>query len=147
MPQHNLVAVIGLAILNGMFSPAIIPVFALHGLWYPFFLPAILPAIFLACSLIVSTFTLMLGGVPAALYERLSGGRKIFGCFWPDLARGRCHTDSSGFAEYSECPWAWCKLTGICFHGCNQARRFCIRKPGLRFLRPGNSLRHAGLCL
>jgi len=66
MPQHNLVAVIGLAILNGMFSPALIPVFALHGLWYPFFLPAMLPAVFLACSLIISTFTLMLGGVPAA---------------------------------------------------------------------------------
>ena len=85
MPQHNLVAVIGLAILNGMFSPAIIPVFALHGLWYPFFLPAILPAIFLACSLIVSTFTLMLGGVPAALYERLSGDGKsssVSGLIW-----------------------------------------------------------------
>jgi hypothetical protein len=76
MPQHNLVAIIGLAILNGMFSPAIIPVFALHGLWYPFFLPAILPAIFLACSLIVSTFTLMLGGVPAAFYEKFSSGGK-----------------------------------------------------------------------
>ena len=76
MPQHNLVAVIGLAILNGMFSPALIPVFALHGLWYPFFLPAILPAVFLACSLIISTFTLMLAGVPAALYERLSGDGK-----------------------------------------------------------------------
>jgi hypothetical protein len=85
MPQHNLVAVIGLAILNGMFSPAIIPVFALHGLWYPFFLPAILPAIFLACSLIVSTFTLMLGGVPAALYERFSGEGKstaVSGLIW-----------------------------------------------------------------
>ena len=76
MPQHNLVAIVGLAILNGMFSPAIIPVFALHGLWYPFFLPAILPAVFLACSLIVSTFTLMLGGVPAALYERFSAEGK-----------------------------------------------------------------------
>ena len=85
MPQHNLVAVIGLAILNGVFSPAIIPVFALHGLWYPFFLPAILPAIFLACSLIVSTFTLMLGGVPAALYEKISGGGKstpVSGLIW-----------------------------------------------------------------
>ena len=85
MPQHNLVAVVGLAILNGMFSPAIIPVFALHGLWYPFFLPAILPAIFLACSLIVSTFTLMLGGVPAALYEKISGGGKssaVSGLIW-----------------------------------------------------------------
>lgn len=85
MPQHNLVAVIGLAILNGMFSPAIIPVFALHGLWYPFFLPAILPAILLACSLIISTFTLMLGGVPAALYERISGGREstaMSGLIW-----------------------------------------------------------------
>ena len=76
MPQHNLVAVIGLAILNGMFSPALIPVFALHGLWYPFFLPAILPGVFLACSLIISTFTLMLAGVPTALYERLSGDGK-----------------------------------------------------------------------
>ena len=85
MPQHNLVAVIGLAILNGMFSPAIIPVFALHGLWYPFFLPAILPAILLACSLIVSTFTLMVGGVPAALYEKISGGGKssaVSGPIW-----------------------------------------------------------------
>ena len=85
MPQHNLVAVIGLAILNGMFSPAIIPVFALHGLWYPFFLPAVLPAVFLACSLIVSTFTLMLGGVPAALYERFSGEGKstnVSGLVW-----------------------------------------------------------------
>lgn len=85
MPQHNLVAVIGLAILNGMFSPAIIPVFALHGLWYPFFLPAILPAILLACSLIVSTFTLMVGGVPAALYEKISGGGKssaVSGLIW-----------------------------------------------------------------
>ena len=85
MPQHNLVGVIGLAILNGMFSPALIPVFALHGLWYPFFLPAILPAVFLACSLIVSTFTLMLGGVPAALYERFSGDGKsstVSGLLW-----------------------------------------------------------------
>ena len=85
MPQHNLVAIIGLAILNGMFSPALIPVFALHGLWYPFFLPAILPAVFLACSLIISTFTLMLGGVPAALYERLFGGGEsssVSGLIW-----------------------------------------------------------------
>lgn len=85
MPQHNLVAVIGLAILNGMFSPALIPVFALHGLWYPFFLPAVLPAVFLACSLIISTFTLMLGGVPAALYERLAVDGKssgISGLIW-----------------------------------------------------------------
>jgi hypothetical protein len=85
MPQHNLVAVIGLAILNGMFSPALIPVFALHGLWYPFFLPAMLPAVFLACSLIISTFTLMLGGVPAALYERLAASGKssgISGLIW-----------------------------------------------------------------
>ena len=85
MPQHNLVGVIGLAILNGMFSPALIPVFALHGLWYPFFLPAILPGVFLACSLIVSTFILMLGGVPAALYEKISGGGQssaVSGLIW-----------------------------------------------------------------
>jgi hypothetical protein len=85
MPQHNLVAIVGLAILNGMFSPALIPVFALQGIWYPFFLPAMLPAVFLACSLIVSTFTLMLSGIPAALYEKYLGEGKsssVSGLIW-----------------------------------------------------------------
>jgi hypothetical protein len=74
LAPHNIVIVVGLAIINGLFSPALIAVFALQGIWYPFFLPNSLPAILMLCSLIVSTITLMVGGIPAALYERLIGG-------------------------------------------------------------------------
>ena len=73
MSQHNLVVIIGLAILKGIFSPALIVVFALHPVWYPTVLPVLLPLMFLLSSLIVATLTLMLGGVPAALYERIRG--------------------------------------------------------------------------
>jgi hypothetical protein len=73
MTQHNLVIIIALAILNGIFSPALIAVFALHPVWYPSFLPVMLPLLFLLSSLIVATLTLMVGGVPAALHERFTG--------------------------------------------------------------------------
>ena len=76
MPQHTIVAIVGLAILNGIFSPALVAVFALQGIWYPFFLPAQLALVFALSSLILSTLTLMIGGIPAALYERLAGGGK-----------------------------------------------------------------------
>ena len=67
---------VAVAIANGLFSPALLPVFALQGIWYPFFLPASLPLILLLSSLLLSTLTLMLAGVPAALYERLIGDGK-----------------------------------------------------------------------
>jgi len=72
MTQHSLAIIVGLAILNGMFSPALIAVFALHPVWYPALLPVMLPLMFLLSSLIVATLTLMIGGVPAALYERVT---------------------------------------------------------------------------
>jgi hypothetical protein len=76
MSQNHIVLIVGLAILNGIFSPALIAIFALNGLWYPFFLPPMLPLIFALSSLILSTMTLMIAGVPAALYERVAGGGK-----------------------------------------------------------------------
>lgn len=76
MTQHNLAIIVALAILNGIFSPALIAVFALYPVWYPSFLPAMLPLLFLLSSLIVATLTLMIGGVPAALYERFTGNRQ-----------------------------------------------------------------------
>jgi hypothetical protein len=86
MQDHNhLLPVIGLAILNGLFSPYLALVVALNGLWYPFFLPASMPVILMLSSLIVSTLTLMVGGVPAALYERVFGGLKtdyVSGFIW-----------------------------------------------------------------
>ena len=85
MSQNNIVVIVGLAILNGIFSPALIIVFALQGIWYPMFLPPMLPLIFALSSLILSTLTLMIGGVPAALYERIAGGGKssfVSGLIW-----------------------------------------------------------------
>jgi hypothetical protein len=85
MSQGIIVMIVGLCILNGIFSPALVMVFALHGIWYPFLLPAMLPLVFLLSSLILSTLTLMASGVPAALYERLmSEGRpsQISGLIW-----------------------------------------------------------------
>jgi hypothetical protein len=76
MTQHHLAVIIGLAILNGIFSPALIAVFALYPVWYPSFLPAILPVMFALSSVIVATLTLMIGGVPAALYERFTRREK-----------------------------------------------------------------------
>jgi hypothetical protein len=72
MTQHKLVVIIGLAIVNGLFSPALIAVFALHPVWYPSFLPTMVPLLLMLSSLIVATLTLMIGGVPAALYERFT---------------------------------------------------------------------------
>jgi hypothetical protein len=66
----SVVPIIALAILNGLFSPQLIAVFALQNLWYPFFLPASLPLIFAMSSLLLSTVYLMASGVPAALFEK-----------------------------------------------------------------------------
>lgn len=84
MSQHHLVVIIGLAILNGIFSPALIAVFALHPVWYPSMLPVMVPVLFLLSSLILATLTLMLGGVPAALYERFFGDEQsaVSGYIW-----------------------------------------------------------------
>ncbi len=73
MKPPSVVPIVGLAIVNGMFSPLLAVVFALHGLWYPFFLPALLPLVFMLSSLLLSTLYLMLSGVPAAVYERFTG--------------------------------------------------------------------------
>jgi hypothetical protein len=72
MKSPSIVPIIALAIVNGMFSPLLALVFALQGLWYPFFLPNALSLVFALSSLLLSTSYLMLSGVPAALFERLT---------------------------------------------------------------------------
>jgi hypothetical protein len=74
MAPHNIAIIVGIAIINGLFSPALIVVLGLHSIWYPFLFPNSLPVILMLCSLIVATITLMIGGIPAALYERIVGG-------------------------------------------------------------------------
>lgn len=77
MPQPvatvYLYGLLGLAILNGIFSPARTFVFVFHSVWYPAILPASLPFVLMFSSLITATLTLMVAGVPAALYERFIG--------------------------------------------------------------------------
>ncbi len=85
MPQNSIVLIVGLAILNGIFSPLLIMIYALQGLWYPILLPPMLPLVLMLSSLILATLTLMIAGVPAALYERLAGGGQssfVSGLIW-----------------------------------------------------------------
>lgn len=74
MHRHGLVIVLAIAILNGIFSPATFSALALHPLWYPSFLPQSLPFVLMFSSLLIATLTLMISGIPAALYERFAGG-------------------------------------------------------------------------
>lgn len=62
---------VGTAILNGIFSPLLLFIFLLRWTWYLYFFPQYQEIATLVSSLILSTLTLMLAGVPAALYERL----------------------------------------------------------------------------
>jgi hypothetical protein len=73
MKPPSIIPIIGLAIVNGIFSPALVFVFALQGLWYPFFLPASLGLTFALSSLLLSTLFIMFSGLPAALYEKFIG--------------------------------------------------------------------------
>ena len=73
--QAGLVFVLGIAMLNGLFSPALRIVVLFAPVWYPALLPQVASLLFLLSSLLVSTFTLMIAGVPAAIYERLSGAQ------------------------------------------------------------------------
>jgi hypothetical protein len=71
--QSGLFFVLGIAMLNGLFSPALRILVLFSPVWYPAFLPQVASLLFLLSSLLVATFTLMIAGVPAAIYERLSG--------------------------------------------------------------------------
>lgn len=70
-----LVATAGLSLLNGMhFSPLFDPVlFFVHRLAPGFFGPILL---FYFNSLLISLTTLLLAGIPAALYERVMGHKQ-----------------------------------------------------------------------
>jgi hypothetical protein len=74
--QPYIVAILLFAIINGIFSPfvfAIVPfVFALT----PAFFLDDARVIFFVSSLLMSTMTLIAGGIPAALYERWAGAKE-----------------------------------------------------------------------
>lgn len=74
-PRHLFMTAIILAVANGIFSPFIAVIVAFAPLWYPAWAPESLPVLLLLSSLVVSTLTLLVAGVPAALYERATACR------------------------------------------------------------------------
>jgi hypothetical protein len=74
--HSGLVFVLGIAMLNGLFSPALRIVVLFAPVWFPVLLPQTASLLFLLSSLLVATFTVMIAGVPAAVYERLSGAQE-----------------------------------------------------------------------
>lgn len=85
MDRNVLVPVMALSILNGIFSPFMLIVYLANWLWYPgTFLPASPEIIAMLSSIIFATLTLMVAGVPAALYERAKGpeGGAVAGLIW-----------------------------------------------------------------
>jgi hypothetical protein len=73
MGANMLVPVMAIAIVNGIFSRWTAIVYVLYPVWYPSWAPAWSQAVFLVSALVMATLTIMVSGVPAALYERLAG--------------------------------------------------------------------------
>lgn len=72
MSRENVFALTAaIAIANGLFSPDLVIVMALAPVWYPEWLPSTPGMLYMLSSLILSTTTLLAGGVPAALAERV----------------------------------------------------------------------------
>jgi hypothetical protein len=70
MRNQFLFLTVGAAILNGIFSPLLLFIFLLRWTWYPYFLPQSQEIATMVSALILSSLTLMIAGVPAALLER-----------------------------------------------------------------------------
>jgi hypothetical protein len=69
--QNLFVAIMGLCLVNGLISPMLPIVWSLHPVWLPEMVRASNEVVFYGASLIVSTATLLLAAVPAAISERL----------------------------------------------------------------------------
>lgn len=63
--------VAALAAFNGVFSPKAFVVFALQGVWYPFFLPAPLTLMFVLSGMITAFLHGLATGIPVAILERI----------------------------------------------------------------------------
>lgn len=71
-PGNLFVATVAVCLVNGLVSPILPLVFALHPVWLPELLQPTIEMVFYLASLMVSTGTLLLSGVPAALVERFT---------------------------------------------------------------------------
>ena len=71
-----IVAIVGFAILNGMFSPLLPQAIGAVLIMAPAFFASSISLLFFVSSLLLSTLTIMLAGIPAALYERATGAEE-----------------------------------------------------------------------
>lgn len=73
--RHIFMAVAVVSLVNGMFSPAVVYVYGLHPFWVPEFFPRSVPMILFLSQTITAFGTLLISGIPAALFERAVGSR------------------------------------------------------------------------
>ncbi len=66
-------AVAMVSLVNGLFSPFGAVVFGLMPVWMPSFVPVSLPLALAVTAMITAFGTLLISGIPAAVYERLTG--------------------------------------------------------------------------
>lgn len=72
-PQGLFVATVALCLLNGLLSPMVAVAWHLHPIWLPEMLRPTNEVVFYGASLLVSTGTLLLSALPAAVAERVGG--------------------------------------------------------------------------
>ncbi|QYU70499.1 hypothetical protein J4558_10440 [Leptolyngbya sp. 15MV] len=83
-PQNVFAMIVGLCLVNGLISPLLGLVWSLPPVWMPEMVPLTNETVFYGASLIVSTATLLLAAVPAAVAERL--GLTLDQAMWVWLA-------------------------------------------------------------
>ena len=81
-PQNLFVIIMALCLVNGLISPMLPIVWSLHPVWLPEMVRASNEVIFYGASLIVSTATLLLAAVPAAISERLGMSQRDAMVVW-----------------------------------------------------------------
>ena len=79
-PQNLFVVLVGLCLVNGLVSPALPLLMALHPVWMPEMVRPTNEVVFYGASLFVSTGTLLLAALPAAIAER--AGLSLTGAMW-----------------------------------------------------------------
>ena len=74
--QSFLIAILGFGIVNGIFSPFRLIAQVIVTIMAPGFFVDSPSVVLLLSSLLTATATIMLGGMPAALYERFAGQKE-----------------------------------------------------------------------
>jgi hypothetical protein len=73
--RHIVAAVMLVSLLNGMFSPYVAVSWALMPYLFPILAATSPPVVIMVGQLTLAVTTLVVSGVPAALYERVTGTR------------------------------------------------------------------------